>query len=94
MQKQKNKSVHKFLRNYIRSVQLDTDRSYVFEMVSPGEVRICGALDVKNYDKENVLVVSKEVITEIKGNNMNMCRFSDSEISVEGEILQINFIKR
>ncbi len=88
------KDIRKFLRNYVRSVQLDTDRSFVFEMVSPEEVKMCGVLDVKNYDEGNVLVVSEGVITEIKGNNLIISRFTDSEISVGGEILQINFIRR
>ena len=90
----KNVSAHKLLREFLRSTQLDTDRSYTFEMMSPSEVRICGVIDVKNYDEDNLLVVSREVITQIRGNKLNMCRFTDCEVFVSGDILQINFIKR
>ena len=78
----------------MRSAQLQVDRSFVIEMSSPVELHMCGVLDVKNYDNENILVVAKELITEINGKNMKMSRFSDCEITVSGEILQINFLRR
>lgn len=86
--------INKFLGSYIRSAQLQVDRSFVIEMTSPNELRMCGVLDVKNYDNDNILISTKELVTEINGKNMIMSQFSDCEITVSGEIFQINFLRR
>ena len=83
-----------FTRKMARSLQIDTDRSYLLEMNSEGNLRVTGITDIKSYDESSVLVLSEKFITEIKGSSLFMQKFSDSEINVSGEILTINFIKR
>lgn len=83
-----------FTRKMARSLQIDTDRSYLLEMNSEGNLRVTGITDIKSYDESSVLVLSEKFITEIKGSGLFMQKFSDSEINVSGEILTINFIKR
>lgn len=77
-----------------RQLQLDTDRSYLLEVNSEGKLRICGITDISSYDEQSVLVLSEKYITEIKGFNLFMLKFSDSEISVSGKIASITFTER
>ncbi len=77
-----------------KTLQIDTDRSYLLEVNSEGNLRICGITDICSYDEEAVLVLSEKYITEIKGCNLFMLKFSDSEINVSGEISSITFTER
>ncbi len=77
-----------------KKLQIDTDRSYLLEVNSEGNLRICGITDISSYDEEAVLVLSEKYITEIKGFNLFMLKFSDSEINVSGEISSITFTER
>ncbi len=87
-------NIQNYLRYFLRSVQLDTDRNYLLEMNSSGNMRIWGIRDVQGFDENNILVISDKLITEIKGENMIMQKFSDCEIAVSGDIKTVSFIKR
>ncbi len=86
--------IQTFARKTARSLQIDTDRSYLLEMNSEGNLRISGITDIKNYDESCVLVLSDKFVTEIKGKALYMQRFTDTEINVSGDVFAINFIKR
>lgn len=81
-------------RKWARVLQLDTDRSYLLEFGSDGNLHICGIRDIRSYDETDIVVLSEKLVTEIKGRGLYMLRFSDTEISVSGEILSVNFIRR
>ena len=82
------------LRRYLRSVQLYTDRRFLLEMNSEGELRVTGITDIRSYDEWGILVISRSNITEIKGSELVMNKFSESEISVCGKIDTVNFMRR
>lgn len=82
------------LRGFLRRSQLDTDRSFSLDINSAGDVRVTGITEIKGYDEWSVIAVTRVNITEIKGSELHIQRFSDSEIYVSGEINSISFIKR
>ena len=75
-------------------MQLESDRSFLLEMNSEGNLRITGITDIKGYNERSILVISQKYVTEIKGQKLFMERFSDSEIIVSGDTDTISFIKR
>lgn len=83
-----------YARYWTRVLQLDTDRSYLLEFGSDENLHICGIRDIRSYDETDIVVLSERLVTEIKGRGLYMLRFSDTEISVSGEIFSINFIRR
>ena len=82
------------LSEFLRKTQTDTDRRFRLEINSAGILRLCGIREVNSFDDENILVSCSDIITEIKGEDMLICNFSDTEIAVAGEITAINFIRR
>ena len=94
MKLQPTKILTEAFRKAARILQLETDRSFLLEMNSEGNLRITGITDIKGYDECTILVVSIKYVTEIKGQQPFMQRFSDSEIIVSGEIGSISFMKR
>lgn len=82
------------LRHTLRKMQVDTDRSYLLEMNSDGQIRVNGINDIISYDECSVIALSDGLVTEIKGKSLYMLKFSDSEINVSGEIETVNFIRR
>ena len=82
------------LSEFLRKTQTDTDRRFRLEINSLGILSLCGIKEVNSFDDENILVSCSDIITEIKGENMLICSFSDTEIAVSGKISTINFIRR
>lgn len=83
-----------FISTVSRKMQVDTDRRFLLEMNSEGNLRITGITDIKGYDESNIVVISVKYVTEITGRSLFMKRFSDTEIIVSGEIDRIDFIRR
>lgn len=83
-----------FISTVSRKMQVDTDRRFLLEMNSEGNLRITGITDIKGYDESNIIVISVKYVTEITGRSLFMKRFSDTEIIVSGEIDRIDFIRR
>ena len=84
---------NEWLREFLRRTQTDTDRKFRLEINSDGVLSLCGIKEVKSFDDDNILISCDNLITEIKGENMYISNFSDSEISVSGEISGINFLR-
>ena len=84
---------NEWLREFLRRTQTDTDRKFRLEINSDGVLSLCGIKEVKSFDDDNILISCNNLITEIKGENMYISNFSDSEISVSGGISGINFLR-
>lgn len=88
------KDIQNIIRRLRRSLQLESDRSFLLEVNSSYELKICGIREVLTYDEANILVAAAEHLTQIKGENLMMNIFSDTVISVSGVIDSISFLRR
>lgn len=62
-------------------------------MTSNNEIRIENYKSILEYENTKITLMSKELIIEIHGENLNINIITDDEISVCGTVLAVNFIK-
>ena len=77
---------------------LDIPEDIIFDiprilMLSNSEIRIENYKSILEYESEKITLSSKNLIIELRGENLNISIITDEEISISGNILAVNFSK-
>ncbi len=62
-------------------------------MLSNSEIRIENYRSILEYEAEKITLCSKNLIIELKGENLDIAVITDDEISITGNVLCVNFSK-
>ena len=77
---------------------LDIPEDIIFDipriiMMSNNEIRIENYRSILEYENEKITLSSKNLLIELKGEDLDISLITDDEISIIGNISAINFLK-